>query len=361
MKRFSYPAILEAGQRSVWRPATAAVLLIWLFHFLTVNGIGLFYFGDGWQYLDQRVFVMAFGILTSLGLVWVMQATWRWSVMAKIALVTACACLAAAPYATVNWYLMYYIEGDVDNWDIPWWIGWSKGANLFMAQMVATVAVQYAVRLLAREERLHSIERAARSSELKALRYQVNPHFLFNSLNAVAALVEDQRHEEAENMLIDLAHYYRAALTVDPLADVPLGEEVEAQLVYASIEQQRFPDRFVMETDIPPEAARLPVPSLILQPLIENAIKHGVARSRSKVRVRITAVRTADGALLVSVRDRHAGALEPDTRKAKGTGTGLGNVRARLVARYGNASGLETEQHDNGFEVRLRVPVMEMA
>src|SRR5436853_603683 len=115
-------------------------------------------------------------------------------------------------------------------------------------------------------------ERDAQAAQLKALRYQVNPHFLFNTLNSLSSLVMARRDEEAETMIVNLSTFFRSSLTLDPSEDVPLAQEIEFQRLYLDIEKSRFPKRLEVVVDVPPALRAARVPPLILQPLVENAI-----------------------------------------------------------------------------------------
>ena len=345
----------ERMKRSVWPPAIIAILLVWGFYFVTKTGIGLI-IADGWRYLDQRFVVMAFGIALSLLIVVIMEKTWNWPVWAKIILIIVLSCVMAVPYAAFNWLLLFYLEGDLDQWLLTMLASWSQSAHWFLSITMVIVAAQYATSLLAREERMNAMESAARTMELRALRYQVNPHFLFNVLNSVAALVSDDERDRAQTMLRNLAAYYRNSLTVDPLADVSLSEEIAAQQLYIDIERVRFPDRLEVAIEIPAELRDVKVPSLILQPIVENSVKHSVASSSSTVTLSIIA-RRVGGSLELIVRDVLA---DGDTRKrpaSAGTNTGLRNVRARLRSRFGDDASVRAAPTDNGHETVIAFPV----
>ena len=175
---------------------------------------------------------------------------------------------------------------------------------------------------------------AAQDAELRSLRYQVNPHFLFNTLNSLSSLVIKGDNARAEQMIQSLSGFYRTSLSSDPLEDVTLIEEVELQQRYLEIETVRYPERLRVVIDIPADVQNTKVPGMILQPLVENAIKHGVARTNRPVTLKIAAQRIAN-AIQVSVSD------DGDTVTAKGrskdsNGIGLANVRDRIEARYGS-------------------------
>jgi LytS/YehU family sensor histidine kinase len=193
----------------------------------------------------------------------------------------------------------------------------------------------------------------AQSAQLRALRYQVNPHFLFNTLNSLSALILHQRSDEAERMVMNLANFFRSSLTADPTEDVPLAEEIRMQRLYLEIEQTRFPDRLKVTVELPRELEAAPVPGLILQPLVENAIKHGVARSLAPVTIAIRA-RTAAGRLILVVEDD----AKPGTEPEHGCGLGLRNVRERLAARFdGEAACSYGPKPGGGYAVHLLLPM----
>src|SRR3546814_6062489 len=124
---------------------------------------------------------------------------------------------------------------------------------------------------------------------LSSPRYQVTPHFRFNTLISLSSLIMMNRREEAEAMIMSLSNFYRTSLTGDPLDDVPLSDEVRLQQLYLDIEAIRFPDRLITRIDIPAELMSACVPGLILQPLVENAIKYGVSRTNRPVTITIAA------------------------------------------------------------------------
>src|SRR5207237_6086727 len=124
--------------------------------------------------------------------------------------------------------------------------------------------------------------------------YQINPHFLFNTLNSLSSLVMTGRGDRAETMLLALSTFFRTSLSIDPSADVTLAEEIDLQRLYLDIEKARFPDRLHVEIDVPEELEQARLPALLLQPIVENAIKYGVSKSRKAILVRIAA-RSLDG------------------------------------------------------------------
>lgn len=194
---------------------------------------------------------------------------------------------------------------------------------------------------------------AARLAELRALRYQVNPHFLFNSLNSLGALVDRGDSATARAMIGEMSAFLRYGFAADPVADVELAEEVEMERQYLAIECRRFGDRLQAVFDIPDDVRRARVPALILQPLVENAIKHGLARTSAPVMITVRAARAGPGTLQLTVEDD----APPRPGSTPGSGIGLRNVAERLAARFGSAARMDAGPTANGFSVTLNMPL----
>jgi two-component system LytT family sensor kinase len=225
---------------------------------------------------------------------------------------------------------------------------------LFLLWSAFCAAILYAAQLQERERSLLEAQALAHEAELKMLRYQINPHFLFNTLNAVSALIVTGQTFAAEAMVGKLARFFRNALSRESTAKVTLEEDVRVQLEYLSIELTRFPDRLSWSTDIEAGLLNALVPHLILQPLFENAIKHGVARSGSPVRIRLAAQRR-NGRLIITVDNDVRPGAEVGPRD--GEGVGLTNVARRLASFYGKDACLTAERRDGRFIVELRLPI----
>ena len=205
----------------------------------------------------------------------------------------------------------------------------------------------------AAERREGEYRRAAKAAELRSLRYQVNPHFLFNTLNSLSALVMTGKDAAAERMIQSLSGFYRRSLAGDPTADQALEQEIEQQTLYLEIEAVRFPERLRTEIDLPRALETALVPGMILQPLVENAVRYGVAPVSRPVTIRIAA--RAEGPMLVlTVADDGPGRGDADS----GFGIGLANVRDRLAARYGEEASLAAGPGANGgWLAEIRLPL----
>jgi LytS/YehU family sensor histidine kinase len=227
-----------------------------------------------------------------------------------------------------------------------------EGYFLMVAWAALYLAFGYAAETGAWERQAGELRAAAQLAELRALRYQVNPHFLFNTLNSLSALVMSGRTEEAERMIGRMSTFFRTSLSGDPTEDVPLGDEMTLQRLYLEIEAVRFPDRLRFVCDVSADLADACVPGLILQPLVENAVRHGIALSREVVTVTVAARRLGETIELTVADDARA-----LTAGAAGTGVGLRNVADRLAARYGDAARLVTGAGvDGGFVATLTLP-----
>ena len=235
-----------------------------------------------------------------------------------------------------------------------------NGYFFFIAWATLYLALSYAAEIGALERRTADLRAAAQSAELRALRYQVNPHFLFNTLNSLSSLVLAGRNKQAEQMIINLATFFRTSLTGDPTEDVPLAEEIRLQRLYLDIERARFPDRLLVSVEMDDALAGACVPGLILQPLVENAVKYAVSRSRRAVTIRIAAWRDAGG-LSIAVED-DGDPVDPALGAAldnAGTGVGLRNVRDRLTARFGDLATCRWGPRPaGGFAVTLTLPLV---
>lgn len=219
------------------------------------------------------------------------------------------------------------------------------------------LALSYAAEVRQVERKAARFAQAAQDAELRSLRYQVNPHFLFNTLNSLSTLVMRSQPEEAEEMILNLSKFYRTSLSGDPLEDVPLHEEVHLQRLYLDIESVRFPDRLRSKIDIPDNLANMLVPGLILQPLVENAIKHGVSHSKKPVTVSISATSENDCLNLV-IADDGDGSKNGSDRE-QNNGIGLANVRDRLETRFGREASMEVSHPEaGGFVIILTMPLL---
>jgi LytS/YehU family sensor histidine kinase len=189
-----------------------------------------------------------------------------------------------------------------------------------------------------------------KEAELASLRSQINPHFLFNSLNSISALTLSDPGS-AREMIIRLSDFLRYSVSSASSAYTALGNELSNIRRYLDIEKTRFGDKLVYEMNVDPAHLNFPVPVMILQPLFENAIKHGVYESISQVKIVMSSVPCEDCLEIRIVND-----FDPGSPPRKGAGIGLRNIRERLRLLYGAKDLLRTTVKENQFEVRLFLP-----
>ena len=199
----------------------------------------------------------------------------------------------------------------------------------------------------AKEARLESL---IKETELKMLRSQINPHFLFNSLNSISSLTLTDP-EKARNMVVKLSEFMRYALSRKDEQPVSLQSELENLRLYLDIEKVRFEDKLTTEENIENECLDIKIPVMLLQPLYENAVKHGVYESTESVKI-ITLAKIVNGYLEISISNNY----ESVQSSAKGTGTGLMNVTRRLELYYGNKSSLKTTRENGIYTVKIFIP-----
>jgi two-component system, LytTR family, sensor kinase len=385
-----------------WPLAVKSILGFWVFYGLTV-AVRAFLGSDPWTALQNKLFVVGIGILLT-GLIYLAIATFgqganirRKATIAAIASTVAAVAMggtlilledvmheskeqfrfqAREGFTVVEQGQQIRIERTTQE---PLVLTFPKVGELepmkrfryaldasvvwlffFLAWSAFYLANQAQAQALRAQRRLADAESAAQAAQVRALRYQVNPHFLFNTLNSLSSLVMTGRPDRAEAMLLALSTFFRSSLSLDPTADVTLAEEIDLQRLYLDIEKARFPDRLHVEIDVPAEFEKARLPGLLLQPIVENAIKYGVSKSRKAVVIRIEAKPTLDGRMTLNVSNRlkHGGKDELPAATHEGTGLGLSNVCQRLEARFGGrASCRFGPMTGGGYKVSITMPV----
>lgn len=205
-------------------------------------------------------------------------------------------------------------------------------------------------------DQMQRLESQASAAQLAMLRYQLNPHFLFNTLNSISTLVLLKQTERANAMLSRLASFLRYTLANEPTAHVTLAQEVETLKLYLEIEKMRFDERLRPRFDIDVRVARARLPSLLLQPLVENAIKYAVTPQEEGAEISVAARLTGDW-VQITVSDTGPGLIERPRRPSLSTGVGLTNIRERLAQAYGDQHRFETQSKPGrGFSVMIEFP-----
>jgi len=218
--------------------------------------------------------------------------------------------------------------------------------------------IKYYQQLQEQTEQTLKATAAAHQAQLKMLRYQLNPHFLFNTLNAISTLILDGANETANSAVSRLSDFLRYALDNDPMSRVTLGSELGAIDLYLEIEKVRFGDRLVIEKVVEEKALGALVPSLILQPMIENAIKYAISPSEDGGTIRISA-KVQHNTLVLQLSDTGPG-LGNGNNGQKSSGVGLKNTRERLQQLYGENQAFTLAPNEpSGLTITINIPFEE--
>lgn len=341
------------------RTAYALVCLFWTMEVVELTIVSALQEGAAvWSTMIPRTLVAAFGVIIFVGQVEVVVRTRGCPPATRIGSIAlsgivGCGCIFWCNYLAFTMSFPHQRGADLKDFVYPGFsLSW-----FCLALLGSILIVSYVLDGRDRERRLAEIEAAAREARLAALRYQLNPHFLFNTMNSIAALINDRMNDEAESMVEALSDFLRFTLEIDPLDDIPLGREIELQSLYLSIEEVRFPDRLHARYEVPRELERLLVPALIIQPLVENAVRHAVARSSERVTIVVSA-RLVGNRLEISVEDDGADGPLP---ARKGVGIGIANVKGRLEGRYGEDQTMRIGRTPTGFRSTIAFPAVDAA
>jgi len=335
------------------RAAPSTLPSFWLLHAagwlayglaMTVSRVGMFPL----RYMAvSKGMLMVMGFLISLGLRYVYRPLIRRGTPLLVLLVVA---VVASYVASVVWTaadnvfdypvtLTLGVREPAPRGPIRPFYGAVYNAFTMLAWSVLYIGIRYYAALQAERERSLKAEAAAHQAQLEALRYQINPHFLFNALNAVSTLVTERRNDEASRMLARVSDFLRLTLTAPVRDEVALADEVDYVRQYLEIERVRFGERLRTEFDLAPDTWEAAVPAFVLQPLIENAVRHAIAPREAGGAITLEAHRSGE-MLHVSIVDDGPGVR--DEPQGNGTGRiGLTNTRDRLRQLYGDRGRLQ--------------------
>ncbi|MGB3850660.1 MAG: histidine kinase [Tunicatimonas sp.] len=229
------------------------------------------------------------------------------------------------------------------------------GMGVYFLLLFILVALDYRRRFREEQARVAGLQNQLAQTQLREMKTQLQPHFLFNALNTVAMMVRRKKATEAIGVIASLSEMLRSNLQRKPQQWITLAEELNLVNQYLAIEQVRYADRLRVEQRIAPDALPLRVPNLILQPLVENAFKHGIARSLSAARLEISA--RQEGQRLVIEVFNTGPALPAGWNLHDRRGIGLGNTVSRLMHLYQGDFRLQISEQDGGVRVRMVLPV----
>lgn len=338
----------------------------------TLLSLTLYYRANAeWQHIAHTFLQSPLGLIISLPLRPLYLHIWNWSLMARLLVVSLAVLVCALAWTVARMLLFMWMadehglfQSDFGGWFFPGMFVYLSWTLLFycihyyqLQQEEHLIAVDLAAQR--QEEYLKRLkaETVAKEAQLKMLRYQINPHFLFNTLNAIKGLVYLKENGVACDMILRLSTFLRYSLESNPLLNTSLEKEVESLKVYLDIEVVRFSERLKVEYKITDEAKQGSVPSMILQPLVENAIKYAIAPSENGGTIEIKGW-VESGFLCIAVCDNGPGiGFTTPADKPEGCGVGLQNTQERLRALYEDDYQFTlANKEGGGLRVFIRVP-----
>lgn len=361
----------------------------WLLHSLgwmtyvfifTVDNV--FFYRDfnklGFEVFFPLVLAGIFAALLTWPLRYIYRQCWRLPSGWLIASIMLCSLLVSGIWTPVKNLAMWYFYEDFDvisliagnpSEDFRWYMLFmSVSYAFFMIFVWSTLyfGINYHFRLINEKKLYLEAVRLSHISQIKMLRYQINPHFLFNTLNAVSTLVLRGSKDKANGMLIRLSTFLRFSLDNDPEKKIRLYDEIKALMLYLEIEKTRFDDRLTVKFEIEPQTEALLVPSLLLQPLVENSIKYAIAQMSKGGVIEVTA-KSVNGFLQMEVADNgpvQDNAYLSSPSGAKGqtssshTGVGVQNIVDRLNVLYPNNHRFDIIRgKTEGYRVQISIPM----
>lgn len=335
--------------------------------FVSFFSLNIWYNQPEFSYLAHNIVQSLLGILVSWPLRFVFHQVWKKTILVRLGYTFFAVLTCALIWTVLRLIFFMWMTGESGLWsDFGGWfypsifvfLCWSAlyyGMTYYrLLQEEHAMLLQVAA--INKEEQLKRIqaESIAKEAQLKMLRYQLNPHFLFNTLNAISSLVQSDEAETANQMIIRLSNFLRYSLDNDPQQMVLLSQEVEAVLLYLKIEQTRFGDRLKVDIDVDEEVQKYLVPSLLLQPLVENSIKYAIAPAENGGSISIRG-RLDEGHILLELVDTGQGEGLEEGAFPVGSGVGLNNTRDRLNTIYGEDHDFIIEKNQpEGVRVMMR-------
>jgi hypothetical protein len=311
------------------------------------------------------------GMLLSLPLHRACRAVWQSSPLRRIVVSALAVVILALVWTVVRIAAFIYITSAPGTWIWADFGGWYFSSFLvylcwvalyygnkyyYRAQKEQNDHLEAIARVKEEQLKRMQAEADARTSQLGMLRYQLNPHFLFNTLNTVNALIRTGDNRTAQKMVARLGDFLRYSLDSDPDLMIPLEQEVEALMRYLEIEKIRFGDRLELAFGIEGDAGRAMVPSLLLQPLVENSIKHAIAANEAGGTIGLGA-KIEGRDLLLEVTDTGSGQELQPVIIGNGRGVGLENTLQRLKTLYNDAYAFDIRPlRESGLQVTIRIP-----
>jgi len=349
----------------------------WLMQFIGWGGLGmvtffsltLWYATASWSHVTHTLVQCLLGMILSLPLHRVCLGVWDRSILSRVGWSLIAVVVVSLLWTVLRIYTFTLITGfggiwaDFGGWYFSsflvylCWVALYYG-NKYYYQAEVERNRRQAAAVAVKEEQLKRLnaEAEAKNAQLGMLQYQLNPHFLFNTLNSISALVKFQENEKARQMITQLGHFLRYSLDTDPALKISLQQEVDALMLYLDIEKTRFGDRLDLQFDIDEEAKRAQVPSLLLQPLVENSIKYAIAVNEHGGTIKLMATVENDD-LQLELTDTGPGIASDRPKPKSGRRVGLHNTLQRLKTLYDDAYVFDINlQPSGGLKINIHIP-----
>ncbi len=332
----------------------------WLGYCLT-SYVGAYYWDKPATYYWLLLLGCVMGFLITLVLRLIYRRLWNSSIL-NIVLVVLFVCYLSSLLWVVPYNISFW-EWYKGGWKPETWTAYFMGgANMFYI-LLCWSCLYYGIKFYQGMEKATQkalkADALAHQAQLKMLRYQLNPHFLFNTLNAISTLILDKSNDRANEMVIRLSNFLRYSLDNDPMQKVTLEQEVMTLELYLGIEKVRFEEKLKLDFTIEEEAKGALIPSLILQPLVENSIKYAITKSESGGTISFTAKVFANE-LLLELKDDGPGVELVNKELPCGRGVGIANTKERLKQVYEEKHAFTVSNVDpHGLQINIRLPFEE--
>ncbi|REL35649.1 sensor histidine kinase [Thalassotalea euphylliae] len=336
----------------------------WLLHTAGWFGFALVQFLGSLLHDLRDLFVIVIflnsyaGWMLTVPLRYVYRRAWNLSPIKLVAVVILSSYVTAVIWQVIK--NINYWEIYKHGWQPEFWLYYTKSSvwsfYIILSWSCLYFGIKYYQMLQKEKQNVLQANTAAHQAQLKMLRYQLNPHFLFNTLNAISTLILVKENDTANGMVTKLSEFLRYSLDKDPMKRVTLTNEIQALQLYLDIEKVRFEERLQVDINIADDCANALVPSMVLQPLAENAIKYAIAVKEEGGTISITVNRFGND-LLVELADNGPGAEIKNGNLHRENGVGLANTRERLAALYkDNFSLVVSSNKPSGVKVNIRIP-----
>lgn len=336
---------------------------------VTFFSLTLWYNTAQWPYVLHTILQSALGMILSLPLRTAYLALWERHFIWRIGLSLVAVTLVSILWTVLRIISFMWITSEEGIWaDFGGWYFSSFLVYLCWTALYYGNKYYYKAELEQRE-RLEAIaavkeeqlkrlsaEADARNSQLEMLQYQLNPHFLFNTLNTISALVKFEETKKAHKMITQLGHFLRYSLDNNPAMKISMQQEIEALMLYLDIEKTRFGERFTLQIDMDEASKRAQVPSLLLQPLAENSIKYAIAANENGGTIKLKAI-VKEGELQIELTDTGPGKIGNQPAPRTGRRVGLHNTLQRLKTLYNDAYVFDINlRPSGGLKINIHIP-----